>query len=772
MNKIFVFVLIIFCFDFIFSSNIKNSSTNRVSGLGQYLFFDVENKSYALDYNSDDSTINENTYNKTDFTWLYDFSTPSGPTDECIINWDTTNKVLSANFFIGDGYTFPDDNKALTKNNILSYLNNTKEITDSNGVNHSTKEILKNNLWMRVEVGYHYGSDPNDSSYKIFYIDDDGINESEFKKEIVSLNDVTLSVKIVDSKCPNFLTPYVSHPEHDVYNDTSNSNLEEPYVNYLVGDQFIEYKGETFVDTQVFGSFEFEDSSTENPYDVVAIHTDGSNTITMGGQSNQVVNDITKKLEYTLNGETLNITQEVRDIALISHNFKTFENSLDAKTFIDEVAYNMNDIYLKKEINSNANTTNITLNFDTSKISENTTLWAYFPKDTNLSLYDFQDSDNLIIKDLDPIVGWKNPDVVFYSIDGESVDPAIYFFYEDAITYNSKNLIFNYRVSKCFDSEIYLFTTEKSSSDLENNHNEHLGEFDDLYNVCVSHFENYTFDKDFQITNSNLMRDLSQDNFELFKNYDSSLNYYYFLSEFQPTDDFSCLGSTDGSKFGDCEFNEQNRIWVYLGEKNFSKKPKIDIINFKLNSYTNFSFNVKVENTEDFDMSLSIGTNTYQLTQNDFTNNISTQTFSYDCSACLTNTTISLYAKDTDLLNIFRDTSFFKEFQLPRESLRCNNDCTNNMDGRIYFGCALKNTNYCQNVPQQCDGKLKGTWAEDGNYEVKCELPFNEKRVKRFTKEKAEINFEGEKCENIVKDSIPVKFEGKFIRMVFLICAD
>ena len=771
MNKIFVFMLIIFCFDFVFSSNIENSSTIGSSipnSKDYYLFFDIENKSYALDYALDDSSTTNNTYKKSSFfTWLYDFSANS-PTDECIINWDTTNKVLTANFFIGDGYTFPDDNKALTNNNILSYLNNTKEITDSNGVNHSTKEILKNNLWMRVEVEYRYEN--GDKHYKIFYVDDDGIDYDELKQGSVSLQNVTLSATIVETKCPSPKNAKKAHPVHGINPSTNSASQNSATSSYSL-ENFTTIEGETIVDTNVIGAFEFEDSSVENPYDVVAIHINGSNVITMAGEPDQVIDEINRNIEYTINGEVLSLKQEARDIALISHNFKTFETSSDAKTFIDEVSQNMNDIYLKKEINNGVNKTNVTLNFDTSKINENTTLWAYFPKDTNLSLYDFGDDENLIIKDLDPIVGWKNPDVVFYSIEGESVDPAIYFFYENAITYNSKNLIFNYRVSKCFDKEIYLFTTQKETSyQLTDDHSEHLEQGDDLYNLCVSHFENYTFDKNFNIDN-NLIGNLGQDNFELFKNY-GNLNYYYFLNELQPGEDFSCMGSTDLSGFGDCDFNEQNRIWVYLGEKNFSKKPKIDIVDFKLNSYTNFSFKVKVENTQVFDMNLSIGTNTYQLTQYNFTNNISDKTFSYDCSACLTNTTINLYAKDTDLLNQFREVSFFKEFKLPRESLRCNSDCTNNMDGRIYFACSLKNPSYCSNVPQECNGKLKGTWAEDGNYEVKCELPFNEKRVKRFTKEKAEINFEGEKCENIVKDSIPVKFEGQFIRMVFLMCAD
>ena len=771
MKKLLIMIFILLFVNISYGvTQVSNSiSINGVNG-DTYFYFDEKEKEFVLvamstnQYvNNIDSNVNGE-YNQFSFpNWLTN--------NNCEINW--TNNILTANFDIDENAYSDQDKKNTAKNNLayINYLKSKDTINNSLGVDFDTKEILKNNLWMRVEVEYRYEN--GDTHYKIFYVDDDGIDYDELKQGSISLQNVTLSATIVETKCPSPKNAKKAHPIHGVNPSVTPTNPNSANPTYSL-ENFTTIQGETIVDTNVIGAFEFEDSSVENPYDVVAIHINGSNVITMAGEPDQVIDEINRNIEYTINGEVLNLKQEARDIALISHNFKTFETSSDAKTFIDEVSQNMNDIYLKKEINNGVNTTNVTLNFDTSKINENTTLWAYFPKDTNLSLYDFGDDENLIIKDLDPIVGWKNPDVVFYSIEGESVDPAIYFFYEDAITYNSKNLIFNYRVSKCFDSEIYLFTTQKENSyQLTDDHSEHLEQGDDLYNLCVSHFENYTFDKKFQITNSNLMGELSQDNFELFKNYDSSLNYYYFLSEFQPTDDFSCLGSTDGSFFGDCEFNEQDRIWVYLGEKNFSKKPKIDIVDFKLNSYTNFSFKVKVENTQVFDMNLSIGTNAFQLTQYDFTNNISDKIFSYDCSACLTNTTINLYAKDTDLLSQFREVSFFKEFQLPRESLRCNSDCTNNMDGRIYFGCALKNPSYCSNVPQECNGKIKGTWAEEGtSYEVKCQIPFNEKRIKRFTGQKAEINFEGEKCENIVKDSIPVKFEGQFIRMVFLMCAD
>ena len=56
---------------------------------------------------------------------------------------------------------------------------------------------------------------------------------------------------------------------------------------------------------------------------------------------------------------------------------------------------------------------------------------------------------------------------------------------------------------------------------------------------------------------------------KLFKNYDSSLNYNYYISNNPSSWEFSCFGSfNELGEFGDCDFTEENKIWVYLGELN------------------------------------------------------------------------------------------------------------------------------------------------------------------------------------------------------------
>ena len=66
----------------------------------------------------------------------------------------------------------------------INYLKNNKEIKTSSGNKVETQKILKNNLWMRVDLIYEF-YDNNNQNFQNFtslvYIDDDGISEEEIK---------------------------------------------------------------------------------------------------------------------------------------------------------------------------------------------------------------------------------------------------------------------------------------------------------------------------------------------------------------------------------------------------------------------------------------------------------------------------------------------------------------------------------------------------------------------------------------------------------------
>ena len=106
--------------------------------------------------------------------------------------------------------------------------------------------------------------------------------------------------------------------------------------------------------------------------------------------------------------------------------------------------------------------------------------------------------------------------------------------------------------------------------------------------------------------------------------------------------------------------------------------------------------------------------------------------------------------------------------------VRCNNDCTNNFDGRIYYACSKK-LPACDSVPSSCEASIKGAWSpnvEDMSQEIKCELPFNEFRSRFFTNEKIKIDSSRTDCKRTLKKKVPVKIDNQNVNMVLIGCYD
>ena len=106
--------------------------------------------------------------------------------------------------------------------------------------------------------------------------------------------------------------------------------------------------------------------------------------------------------------------------------------------------------------------------------------------------------------------------------------------------------------------------------------------------------------------------------------------------------------------------------------------------------------------------------------------------------------------------------------------VRCNSDCTNNFDGRIYYACSKK-LPACDSVPASCEASIKGSWnpyVEDMSQEIKCELPFNEFRSRFFTNEKIKIDSSKTDCKRTLKKKVPVKIDNQNVNMVLIGCYD
>ena len=763
------------------------------SGTTKYFYFDLSQKNITLSPFSEDdlslddyygNSIGGGKYKNNLHNWLND--------NNCNLDWQNGNRILTANFDIDETRS-----RESWKNfNYINYLKNNKKIKTSNG-NVETKQILKNNLWMRVELNYEaFGEEfvenspynPFDEeSYiynsiynysKVFYLDDVGLSEDKIQKEFpLDKNEydfVNITAKIVETKCPNF-----------------NSFIENQIEGKTQLTDFIQFEGDYIVKTKDIKNKSMEDEGNEkntqkvivnrenNEIEMIGRNSDGSIKKDSSGKviyEKATIDEINKNMTLKINGETFTQSLDIDEVALILHKKKNIQGVGDAKLTLDNIVQTTNSLDLEKEIliDEESSTTQVTFKVF-GETNNNTILWLYLPKDTNLSDYDFGNAENLIIRDEDPLVGWKNPRITDYKINGETIDPAIAYFEQVPIVYNSKNLVFNYRATRCADREIYLFTTERDGSNrFIDDEQDYLTSSDTLYNLCVSHFnKSINFERNDFLFNNNLIDRLNSDNFNLFKNYNNNLNYNYYISENPPSSEFSCFGSLDNiGNFGDCDFSEENRVWVYLGHLDFGIRPKIDITDLKFISNTKLKINLSILETQYFDVNVSINEIKYNLNENDFKNNYLKNLLEYECNNCRVSINVNLTANDPNILDGFRKSKDSEEIIMPNNELRCNNDCTNNYDGRIYSGCSLKLPKYCSNVPVSCEGSLKGFWEriDSSSYEVKCETPFNQKRNRHFTSEKIRINTSESDCKTMANRKIPVYIDAKIVNMVLLGC--
>ena len=119
-------------------------------------------------------------------------------------------------------------------------------------------------------------------------------------------------------------------------------------------------------------------------------------------------------------------------------------------------------------------------------------------------------------------------------------------------------------------------------------------------------------------------------------------------------------------------------------------------------------------------------------------------------------------------------------------SLRCNADCTSNLDNRVYSACTTV-IPACYIVPSACDGSLYGGWVElptsptdaYGNHEtqIHCESPWTQTRLNPEYIESidgASIRVEAVDgtCENILSQEYSVIVDNIPYKMNVYICSN
>ncbi len=105
------------------------------------------------------------------------------------------------------------------------------------------------------------------------------------------------------------------------------------------------------------------------------------------------------------------------------------------------------------------------------------------------------------------------------------------------------------------------------------------------------------------------------------------------------------------------------------------------------------------------------------------------------------------------------------------DSLKCNNDCTSKLDGRVYSACGVK-ISECSAVPSACDGSLPGSWVRyNSTHEVRCEAPWNSFRQTTLGEKLVIESLDGN-CENLIIKKFPVILNNQLVNLNYVMCGE
>lgn len=105
-------------------------------------------------------------------------------------------------------------------------------------------------------------------------------------------------------------------------------------------------------------------------------------------------------------------------------------------------------------------------------------------------------------------------------------------------------------------------------------------------------------------------------------------------------------------------------------------------------------------------------------------------------------------------------------------SLKCSNDCTSKLDGRVYVACKTKISS-CSGIPLACDGALLNSWVDNGANEVQCSKTWNKTREKVFSLDSIKIEISDKNnCANLIKKDYPVLVDNELVTMSIYVCSN
>ncbi|MDA3855900.1 MAG: hypothetical protein PF569_06560 [Candidatus Woesearchaeota archaeon] len=497
-------------------------------------------------------------------------------------------------------------------------------------------------------------------------------------------------------------------------------------------------------------------------------------------------------------GNIKNETIRPEYIALNAHQIALTKNKEELIDFVDKSYTLMTKLNITKELDTTTvpgkTRVKIKLEIPTGD-SKNITLYQTISKTQAADYSEINFINNggaqLIVLDKDPVIGWyfnesDGTEEIEYELPGD-VEGGVIIITQEPILFNEGELVINYREGSCNADEAHLFDiTDLADSNI-------YAPTTSFYKVCVAHLtENLAAIPGIQTLNISSyenagLMNLSETLTNLVQISTSNSNIYWNMKiqKDNPNGNYSCLGSVNDkqnpSLFGDCGYNQDNRIWIHLGDD--SESPTTDI------SYPYLAHTMKITVIGDDGLQGSgIDKSYYCIKDNptDCSNNPADYT-EYTKEILLTCENTWGCIKE---INVFStdnagntETPKTKIVTIIDEGSACAADCTAKpTPNRFLAACRnLNGCNYYQfnatgdyddgkYVADQCNYLVEDSWAFFNiSHEIKC--PNGPFRQSRFTFERLYIT-SNMKCKNIHSIDYPVLIDGEQVKMKIIYCSD
>ncbi len=313
-----------------------------------------------------------------------------------------------------------------------------------------------------------------------------------------------------------------------------------------------------------------------------------------GGYEEINVTTFNTTIKTFKNGENRDQFVTSGTLAVDLQKVKKIRDKNHATELINSTISIMKDINITQDIVSNydigdlfTNSTNLTpkstsIGLDLSNIpatAKGVTLYYVVPKESAKDVRDITIHSNgggvPFVVEKDPIIGWyfEDPDTnesVIIEVPGDSDGGTIIVNTEPTL-YNLGDIVVNYREDSCNSDEQALFKID----DLVDSKVYNTSVDNKKYTICIAHIsENLNTTSNLNVRN--LFNITLENNLTLYSSsspvqarFDSDLIYWSYAIQKENPGDHSCIGSFSNlanGRFGDCDYNPNNRIWIDLGD--------------------------------------------------------------------------------------------------------------------------------------------------------------------------------------------------------------